>query len=129
MYSGRETVRRVAVVASQLPPGSRVHVAETSDEAWTHAEYQAADLTDLAHMLLWATVNRGVEKSKQTKQPEPVPRPADARQKRRDEVRRADTAEKFKEFYDRWKNGTLNWPEIQAEKHVIDSEGQVTAGG
>ena len=125
MYAGRVTVRRVAVVASQLPPGSRVHQAETADEAWTPDQYHAANITDLLNLILWATVNQGVEKGKQSKQPEPADRPADHRRKRAQAVDNAGKANRFKQFFDRWTNGPLSWPKSDGvdRREITNREG------
>lgn len=76
------TFRRVAVLTSQLRPGSRLAQARMSDDAWTADQYFYAALIDAVSHNTWVVVNRGMEKHKQTKHPDPLDRPADVRKQR-----------------------------------------------
>lgn len=66
LWRGDLTIRRAAVLAAMLPPGSRVWVQMNHDDAWSTTDY-----------LLAALLDRGRTDEKQ----KPVPRPADMRDK------------------------------------------------
>ena len=46
LWTGRLSVRRAAVLASQLMPGARVYQVGTDDLSWTSTEYQLANILD-----------------------------------------------------------------------------------
>ena len=68
LWRGEYTVRRVAALAANLPPGSQVWAAQDHDLAWTTTDYLLAV---------------AVDRARTTKEQEPVPRPADTREARR----------------------------------------------
>ena len=90
------TFRRVKTLVSQLRPGSRVSQAAMEDDAWTSADYFLATILDALQENTWATVNRGVEKSKQSPHPDPIDRPSDARAERDRQRSMVEKARAFK---------------------------------
>ncbi len=77
MWSGREAVRFVAVIASQLPAGSRVHQAASNNAAWTATDHLIALVADEIKALnhLTQVVNTDEKHRRQIPEVEFVPRP------------------------------------------------------
>jgi len=76
-FTGRLTVRRAAVLASQLPPGARVWREMGVDGGWTSTEHLLAVAIDT---LAWANWQRGGDEH--ARKPKSIPRPGDARRER-----------------------------------------------
>ena len=90
------TFRRVATLAAQLRPGSRLAAARMADDAWSGQEYLLAALVDAVALNTWVTMNHGVERSKQSQRPEPMSRPSDIRAAREHEARQLEHALAFR---------------------------------
>lgn len=82
------------MLAAHLREGARVWQAGMSDAAWTTDQYLMAELIDQAQAANWIASNNGVEKSKQSKMPERIKRPADTRADRIKREREAVEARK-----------------------------------
>ena len=86
------------MIAYGLPPGSRVWVAQGSDDMWTNSDYLMAEVIDTLRVGNWLVANRDVERSKQSPQPEPFTRPADMRADRERASRVMEKASKGADF-------------------------------
>ena len=109
-------MRRVALVASTLPPGSRVHEAEMSDLAWGRSDYLTANLIDVMQMVAWIIANKDVKKSQRSALPDPVARPADHRAKESKALAMAREAKAFRAFQQRLRKGGVRWPSKSAKR-------------
>lgn len=98
LWTGRLTVRRAAVLASQLPAGSRVHQASESDAMWTSDDYWSAELADRLSIVAWQVANYGAEKGKTSPVPDRIERPANIREKAQRETKLKAGAKRFQEF-------------------------------
>lgn len=98
MYTRRVSVRKVAVIASQLPPGSRVWQALGTNAAWRPVEYMLADLIDTTMHGVWVNANKDVEKGKRSKPPKPMPRPADRRAEQHRAAKLAARGARFRKW-------------------------------
>lgn len=78
MYSG-VSVRRLAVLATQLPPGARVWQAEGGEPSWANEDYWFAGLVDEVRRLTWEVATWGAERGRKGQPPKPLQRPKDKR--------------------------------------------------
>lgn len=99
LWTGLLSVRRVAVIASQLPLGARVYGAGDSDAMWSTADYWAAGVVDAIQENTWVTANYGVKSSDQSPRPKPVKRPEDLRKEKADQARMEANARMMREAY------------------------------
>lgn len=80
------TPRRAAVIAMNLPYGSRTWIDAGVDAAWTVTEHHLANVVDLLNVQVW---QRGGSKGPQ---PEPVPRPEQIKELQATRARTVDVA-------------------------------------
>lgn len=66
------------------------------DTAWTASDYLQAAILDALQENTWVTMNRGVERSKQSPRPTPIDRPEDVRKERERLERQAEKARAFR---------------------------------
>lgn len=101
LWTGRLSVRRAAVLASQLPAGARVWQADMSDLAWSDTDYWSAALLDSLRENTWVTGNHGVPERQQGARPKPMDRPADVRAQREQQAKVEAMAMKFRSAWAR----------------------------
>lgn len=106
LWTGLLSVRRAAVLASQLKPGARVWNKLGTDAMWDQGDYLVASLIDATMQQTWVIANNGLKEQDRSRQPDPVPRPADARQARE----RSATMERKARL----------WKRMMAERQKID---------
>lgn len=99
LWTGKLTVRRVAVIASQLKPGARVWAVGSTDAMWSNTDYWLSVLVDDVRDNTWVTQNRGVKKP--SKRPDPVKRPKDLREQAEREAKLVINARTFQQAWRR----------------------------
>lgn len=80
MYRGRLGIWKAARLASQLPPDGAVGRA-TEGEGFTITDHLLLTVIDYLAGANWQRANSGLARTKQSKPPEPVRRPGDAKAK------------------------------------------------
>jgi hypothetical protein len=101
LWTGLLSVRRAAVVASQLPGGSRVYGVDESDAMWSASDYWSAAAIDAIRENTWVSANYGVKESERSSRPQPVTRPADVRKSKADQARMEIDARKMQTAWKR----------------------------
>lgn len=96
LWTGEESVRRIAVFASQLPAGSRCAQALLEDDMWTTTNFQIAALIDSTRAVGWNVANKGVETRHHTDKPQLSPRPSSLRESKANQDKTLRNAERFR---------------------------------
>lgn len=104
LWVGLISVRRVAVLASQLPPGARVWQSENTDAMWTPQDYWLADIIDAIHSNSWIVANRGVPSGQTSPKPKQVDRPKDLRDQIKKDAMMELNARRFQQAWNQRKN-------------------------
>lgn len=81
IWTGKLSVRRAAVLASQLKPGARAWQADMFDLAWSNEDYWFAAVIEEIRNNSWLVANRGAKEKDRGPKPTKIDRPSDARKK------------------------------------------------
>lgn len=77
LYRGNLSLRRLCVLLRFLPQESATARIYNVENTWTPAEYLLANVIDVLSEQVWVTIEMNRSKGRQSKPPEPFPRPGD----------------------------------------------------